>query len=180
MTAFQDSTRTHGPVQDVVQEVEDQLTKDNVNQLTHVSAQDNTMVSGMLLIVVPVEHAHQELDTLLDLTEVDVTESDKLVTAYPDSMKTHGNVLDVKVVKEDQLTKELANHLSHVTETSNILVSTILKAVVSAEAAHKVQDGSSDKIDSDATELDQIVTASLDLMKTHGPVRDVQVAKEDQ
>ena len=135
MTAFQDSTRTHGPVQDVVQEVEDQLTKDNVNQLTHVSAQDNTMVSGMLLIVVPVEHAHQELDTLLDLTEVDVTESDKLVTAYPDSMKTHGNVLDVKVVKEDQLTKELANHLSHVTETSNILVSTILKAVVSAEAA---------------------------------------------
>jgi hypothetical protein len=180
VTAFQDSTRTHGPVQDVVQEVEDQLTKDNVNQLTHVSAQDNTMVSGMLLIVVPVEHAHQELDTLLDLTEVDVTESDKLVTAFPDSMKTHGNVLDVKVVKEDQLTKELANHLSHVTETSNILVSTILKAVVSAEAAHKVQDGSSDKIDSDATELDQIVTASLDLMKTHGPVRDVQVAKEDQ
>ena len=180
MTAFQDSTRTHGPVQDVVQEVEDQLTKDNVNQLTHVSAQDNTMVSGMLLIVVPVEHAHQELDTLLDLTEVDVTESDKLVTAYPDSMKTHGNVLDVKVVKEDQLTKELANHLSHVTETSNISVSTILKAVVSAEAAHKVQDGSSDKIDSDVTELDQIVTASLDLMKTHGPVRDVQVAKEDQ
>jgi hypothetical protein len=133
VTAFPDSTRTHGPVQDVEPVKEDQLTRELVKQLTHVPDQDNTVVSGMLLIVVPVEHAHQELDTLLDLTEVDVTESDKLVTAFPDSMRTHGNVLDVKVVKEDQTIKELVKHLPHVTEASNILVFTILKAVVSAE-----------------------------------------------
>ena len=94
-------------------------------------------------------------------------------------MKMSGLVSDVQPVKEDQLTKELVKLLSHVTETSNILVSTILRAVVSAELAHKVQDGLSDKIDSDAIELDKPVTASQGSMKTPGLVSDVLQTKEE-
>jgi hypothetical protein len=74
VTAFPDSTRTHGPVQDVEPVKEDQLTRELVKQLTHVPDQDNTVVSGMLLIVVPVEHAHQELDRLSDKIDSDATE----------------------------------------------------------------------------------------------------------
>ena len=97
----------------------------------HVTKLDNTLVT--LVTAIHANTAHKEQDTSSELTEVGVIESDKLVTAFPDSMRTHGNVLDVKVVKEDQTIKELVKHLPHVTEASNILVFTILKAVVSAE-----------------------------------------------
>jgi len=141
VTASLDLTRFHGPVKDVVLEAEDQLIKDNANQLIHVSDQDNITVSGIPNIVVLVEHAHQELDMSSELTEAAVIESDKLVIVSPDSTKTHGNVLDVHLAKEDLLIRDSVNHLPNVSEISNILVSTILRAAVFVEHAHKELDG---------------------------------------
>ena len=94
-------------------------------------------------------------------------------------MRMSGIVLDAKVAREDQVTKELVKLFPHVPLHSNILVSTTPNHVVSAELAHKVQDGLSDKIDSDAIELDKPVTASQDSMKTPGLVSDVLQTKEE-
>ena len=46
-------------------------------------------------------------------------------------------------------------------------------------AEHANKDGLSDKTDLDVIDRDQLVIASKDLMKHHGPVCNVQQAKED-
>ena len=46
-------------------------------------------------------------------------------------------------------------------------------------AEHANKDGLSDKTDLDVIDRDQLVIASKDLMKHHGPVYNVQLAKED-
>jgi hypothetical protein len=116
----------------------------------HVTKLDNTLVT--LVTAIHANTAHKEQDTSSELTEVGVIESDKLVTAFPDSMRTHGNVQDAHQDKEDQTIRELVKHLPHVMEAINILVSTMLLIVVLVEHAQQVQDGLSDKTDSDATE----------------------------
>ena len=69
-------------------------------------------------------------------------------------MRTHGNVLDVQVVKEDQLIRELVNHLFHVTETSNTLVSMTHNTVEHAE--HDNMDGQLDLTDKAAIEREEV------------------------
>ncbi len=73
-------------------EKEDQLIKDNANQLELVMHQDNTMVSGIQPAVVHADTAHKAQDMLLEPIDPVVTESERPVTASPDSMKTSGIV----------------------------------------------------------------------------------------
>jgi hypothetical protein len=112
-----------------------------VYQTTHVWDQDNTSVSTIQLTVVDVQHAHQVLATLSELTELAVIESRLLVTASPDLMSSHGNVLDAQLDKEVQLTKSDVKHLTHVQDQCNILVSMIPLTVVLVESANPDQDG---------------------------------------
>jgi len=130
-----------GLVLDVQPTKEVHQTKDLAYQLKHVMEQANMLVFGIPNTAVLVEHAHQGLDMSSELIEAAVIESDKPVIVSQDSTKTHGNVLDALMAKEDLPTKELVKLLIHVLETSNISVSTILKAAVFAEPAHKELDG---------------------------------------
>jgi len=88
-------------------------------------------------------------------------------------------VLDVQPTKEVQPLELPVKSLAHVPDQDNILVFMTLKAAVSVELAHKVLDGSSDKIDSDATELDKLVTAFPGSMRFPGLASDVKPTKED-
>ena len=63
-----------------------------------------------------------------------------------------GIASDVKVEKEELVTKELANHLPHVPHHFNILVSTTPNHAVNADTAQVNQDGLSDKTDKVAIE----------------------------
>jgi hypothetical protein len=91
-----------------------------------------------------------------------------------------GIASDVKVEKEELVTKELANHLPHVPHHFNILVSTTPNHAVHADTAHKDQDTLSDQTDLVVIESERPVTASQDSMRTSGIASDVLTEKEDQ
>jgi len=110
------------------------------------------MVSGILLAVVHADTAQLDQVTLLEPIDLDVIESEKHATAFPDSTRTFGNVLDAHMDKEDQLIKEPAKLPLHVPDQVNITVSGILPAAVHADTATKAQDGLSEPTDQDATD----------------------------
>jgi len=180
VTASQDSIKTSGIVLDAQLEKEDQPTKDNANQLDNVQELFNTMVSGTPNHAVPVDTAHKDQDTSSEPTDLDVTESERPVTASQDSTRMFGIVSDAQLDKEELVTKELANPLLHVPETFNTTVSGTPNHAVPVDIAHKDQDTSLDQTDQVATESERPVTASQDSTRTFGIVSDVLVEKEDQ
>jgi len=141
VTAFPDSTKFPGLALDVLPTKEDLLTKDNVKTFLHVPLHFNILVSMILKAAVPVDTAQMDQDGLSEPTDLVATESDKHAIAFPASTRTFGNVLDAQMAKEDQLTKETVNHLTHVPLQVNTLVSMTHKTVVNADTAHKEQDG---------------------------------------
>ena len=172
--------RTSGIVLDAKVAREDQVTKELVKLFPHVPLHSNILVSTTPNHVVSAELAHKVQDGLSDKIDLDAIELDKPVTASQDSMKTSGLVSDALMEKEELPTKDNAHQLLLVPLQDNTLVFMTHKTVVNVDTAHKVQDGLSDKTEPAATELERLVTASQDLMRTSGIVSDVTVTKEDQ